>query len=1435
MFRFNTESKTQLTTNYEAIRISLASPDKIRSWSHGEVTKPETINYRTFKPERDGLFCARIFGPVSDWECLCGKYKRMKHRGVICDKCGVEVTQSKVRRERLGHIELASPCSHVWFFKGLPSRIGHLLDITLRDLEKILYFETYIVIDPGDVTDLKEKDLLTDERYRELSREYPNQFVAKMGAEAIKELLMKIDINELVDDLRQKMRDETSQQKKLKFSKRLKVANSFARSGNNPEWMILDVLPVIPPELRPLVPLDGGRFATSDLNDLYRRVINRNNRLKKLIELRAPEVIVRNEKRMLQEAVDALFDNGRRGRVLRGANNRPLKSLSGTLKGKQGRFRQNLLGKRVDYSGRSVIVVGPELKLHQCGLPKKMALELFKPFIYHKLEKEQHAATIKQAREMVERQEDIVWEILDSVIQEHPVLLNRAPTLHRLGIQAFEPVLVEGKAIKIHPLVCTAFNADFDGDQMAVHIPLSPEAQIEASVLMLASKNLRSPASGQPITVPSQDIVLGCYYLTLARDEMKGEGKAFNSIEDVLLALDAEVIETQSKIKLRWRGDLIDLTVEHNQQDVIRATVRENIDQVIETTAGRVILNERLTRDGLPFVNGTLKKKGLQSLVSFSQLRLGDDATVALLDDLKAMGFLYATKSGMSIGIDDMVTPASKRDIIEEARKEVDKLQKQYEEATMTNMERENKVTAIWSEVTDRVAGAMFDAMKKREKERKELNPILVMADSGARGSDAQIRQLAGMRGLMAKPSGEIIETPIVANFREGLNVLQYFISTHGARKGLADTALKTADSGYLTRRLVDVAQDVIVSEEDCGTLKGVWAEAIIRNGEEVESLRDRIVGCTSLDDIVDPVDGTTIVEANKEIDEDLAGAVQLSGLQKVRIRSPLTCESRRGICVKCYGRNLATGETVEIGEAVGVIAAQSIGEPGTQLTMRTFHVGGTARLEQETKHTAAMDGTVKFIGDWNIIKNRKKEMISMRRQPSELGLLDDRGREVARYKIVYGAQLHVKDGQKVKEDDVLATWDPFTFAILTESTGTVKFQDLKEGRTVEQEIDKVTGQIRLVVKDSDEKNQPRLEIKSGNKTLKTYQMPIRANLQVTDGQEVEAGDIIAKIPRETTKTKDIVGGLPRVVELFEARKPSETAVMSEIDGTVTIGTISKGKRKVIITGEDGAEREYDIPRGTHINVQDGDHVKAGDPLMDGPLNPHDILRVLGTEALQTYLVSEIQEVYRLQGVNINDKHIEVIVRQMLRWVKIKEVGDTDFLMEEQVDRFRYEAENRRVAEEGGKTAVGEPLLLGITKASLSTDSFISAASFQETTRVLTEAAISGRVDYLRGLKENVIMGRLIPAGTGMKYYRNVKVDRDPTENRKVEDEFDELANIRGGLDLPNFGQIPGVEDPDMASGMDDEEISEDSLDLEGTEEFDIDEAMKIELDDDEL
>ena len=1386
MFRFQQE-KTQLAPDFEAIRISLASPDKIRQWSHGEVTKPETINYRTFKPERDGLFCARIFGPVTDWECLCGKYKRMKHRGVICDKCGVEVTQAKVRRERLGHIELASPCSHVWFFKGLPSRIGHLLDIPLRELEKVLYFESYIVIDPGDVA-VKEKELLTDERYRELTRDHPGQFVAKMGAEAIKELLSMVKIEELSVEMRQKMKEETSQQKKLKYSKRLKVVTSFLKSGNHPEWMILDVIPVIPPELRPLVPLDGGRFATSDLNDLYRRVINRNNRLKKLMELRAPEVIVRNEKRMLQEAVDALFDNGRRGRVLRGVNNRPLKSLSDTLKGKQGRFRQNLLGKRVDYSGRSVIVVGPELKLHQCGLPKKMALELFKPFIYNQLEKQQYAATIKQAREMVDRQEPVVWDILEEVIREHPVLLNRAPTLHRLGIQAFEPVLVEGKAIKIHPLVCTAFNADFDGDQMAVHIPLSPEAQIEAAVLMLASNNILSPANGQPIAVPSQDIVLGCYYLTKDKPGAKGEGRVFASTDEVLLGLDAKEVTTQTPIKLRIRGDLMDLTQEHDTQDVMRGTVQENVRRVINTTVGRVIFNDQIP-PGLPFFNGTLKKKGLQSLVNYCHIRLGHEMTVKMLDDLKNLGFLYATKAGISIGIDDLVTPDAKKTLVAKAEIDVIEVDKQYREGVITNGERYNKVIAIWSEVTDKVAKEMFKAMDAREKALNEQNPILIMSDSGARGTAQQIRQLAGMRGLMAKPSGEIIETPIRSNFREGLNVLQYFISTHGARKGLADTALKTADSGYLTRRLVDVAQDVIISEPDCGTLKGISSSAIIEGGEEIESLRDRIVGRTALDDVIDPVEGTVIVETNQEIDEDIAAEIQRSGVQRVRIRSVLTCESRRGVCIKCYGRNLATGRPVDIGEAVGVIAAQSIGEPGTQLTMRTFHIGGTARLEESSKHEARSDGTIKYV-ELNVVKNRRGEIIAMNRNGA-LTILDERGREVARFQIVYGAHIHAEDGARVKQDQLLATWDPFTFAILTEVAGKVKFQDLKEGVTVDEEVDEVTGQSRLVVKDSpDEKKQPRLEIRNGaNKVLKTYQMPVRANLMVTDGDEAEPGDIIAKIPRETTKTKDITGGLPRVVELFEARKPRETAIMSEIDGIITLGPIAKGKRKLIVVGDDGEEREYDIPRGTHINVQEGDRVRAGEALMDGPLNPHDILRVLGMNRLQEYLTNEIQEVYRLQGVNINDKHIEVIVRQMLRWVKIREVGDTEFLLDEQVDRFRFADENERVRAIDGEPSAADPLLLGITKASLSTESFISAASFQETTRVLTEAAISGRIDYLRGLKENVIMGRLIPAGTGMEFYRNVKVERDQS--------VDQAADLDNGVDdLPEVAAVAEVPPP---------------------------------------
>jgi DNA-directed RNA polymerase subunit beta' len=1369
LIRTNPYDRAASIADFDSIRISLASPEKIRSWSHGEVTKPETINYRTFKPEKDGLFCARIFGPVTDWECLCGKYKRMKHRGVICDKCGVEVTLSKVRRERLGHIELASPCSHVWFFKGLPSRIGHLLDMSLRELERVLYFEAYVTIDPGDAP-LKERELLTEEKFRQLQQEYPGKFVAMMGAEAIKELLKRVDIDTLSGELRVRMKNENSQQKKVKFAKRLKVVEAFVKSGNKPEWMILDVIPVIPPELRPLVPLDGGRFATSDLNDLYRRVINRNNRLKKLIELHAPDVIVRNEKRMLQEAVDALFDNGRRGRILRGANNRPLKSLSDTLKGKQGRFRQNLLGKRVDYSGRSVIVVGPELRLHQCGLPKKMALELFKPFIYNRLEQGGHCTTVKAAKEMVERQDPVVWDILEDVIKDHPVLLNRAPTLHRLGIQAFEPVLVEGKAIKIHPLVCTAFNADFDGDQMAVHIPLSPEAQIEASVLMLSTQNLLSPASGHPVAVPTQDMVLGVYYMTRAKPGTRGEGRTFGSIDEVLLALEHGEVETQTPIRLRYTGPLIDMTSAYDEQAIVHAEVLDAQNYMLNTTVGRAILFDHLPK-GMPFINGLLKKKGLGQLVSFTYLRFGAEMTVTMLDHIKELGFLYATRAGITISIDDLIVPPGKRAFVEASQNEVVKVDQQYRDGAITNGERYNKVIAIWSDVTEKISDMMFSEMEKAEKASHGFNPILLMADSGARGSKQQIRQLAGMRGLMAKPSGEIIETPITANFREGLNVLQYFISTHGARKGLADTALKTADSGYLTRRLVDVAQDVIISENDCGTVDGIFVGSIVESGEIIEPLRDRIIGRVSLEKIKD-YEGRVIVDVNEEITEDLAGSIQSAGIERVKIRSVLTCESRRGTCVRCYGRNLATGKLVEIGEAVGVIAAQSIGEPGTQLTMRTFHIGGTAsRVTEQTSLEAKNAGIVKFHA-LQTVRNQEGALVAMNRN-GVIAVLDDKGREKERYTVVYGAKVRVEEGSPVKVGATLVEWDPYTFAILTEVTGSIQFKDLLEGVTMHEELDEVTGLSRWVVTDSpDEKRQPTIQIRDDkHKVLRKYLIPTRAHLMVADGDMVHQGDVLAKIPRETTKTKDITGGLPRVVELFEARKPRETAVITEIDGIVKYGDITKGQRKIVVVNENGVEREYALPRGVHVNVQEGEHVHAGEPLMDGPRNPHDILAVLGEKELQAYLVNEIQEVYRLQGVNISDKHIEVIVRQMMRWIKIEDVGDTEFLVDEQVDKFRFQEENDRVKKSGGKPASGRPLLLGITKASLSTESFISAASFQETTRVLTEASISGKVDYLRGLKENVIMGRLIPAGTGLEYYRNVELI--PEEPEPVEEMLD--------------------------------------------------------------
>jgi DNA-directed RNA polymerase subunit beta' len=1375
MYRSSPYERANLIADFDAIRISLASPNKIRNWSHGEVTKPETINYRTFKPERDGLFCARIFGPIADWECLCGKYKRMKHRGVICDKCGVEVTLSRVRRERLGHIELASPCSHVWFFKGLPSRIGYLLDITLRELERVLYFEAFVIVEADKETGLNLAEVISDERKRQLDQEFPGKFIAMMGAEGIKELLKKVDTESLSKEIRERMKTEQSQQKKLKFAKRLRVCESFRKSSNKPEWMILDVLPVIPPELRPLVPLDGGRFATSDLNDLYRRVINRNNRLKKLIELHAPDVIVRNEKRMLQEAVDALFDNGRRGRVLRGANNRPLKSLSDTLKGKQGRFRQNLLGKRVDYSGRSVIVVGPELKLHQCGLPKKMALELFKPFIYHRLEQRGHCTTIKQAKELVEQQDPVVWDILEEVIRDHPIMLNRAPTLHRLGIQAFEPVLVEGKAIKLHPLVCTAFNADFDGDQMAVHIPLSPEAQIEASTLMLASNNILSPAHGSPITIPSQDMVLGLYYLTKKRPGTKGEGKKFASMADVLIALEMGEVETLTPIKLRYTGRVIDLENAFDKQNIMHSEPVEYNKQDMETTVGRVILNDVLP-DDMPFINGLLKKKGLTQLVQYCYLSSGIKTTVTMLDDIKSLGFLYATRAGISIGIDDMVVPKSKPTLVKDAEKAVIEVQSQYQNGAITQGERYNKIIEIWTRVTEMVSDEMFKVMEEDDRTGRYLNPIYIMADSGARGSKQQIRQLSGMRGLMAKPSGEIIETPITANFREGLNVLQYFISTHGARKGLADTALKTADSGYLTRRLVDVAQDVIISEFDCGTSDGIFVEPIVEAGEVIEPLRDRIVGRVVLEDQFD-FEGKLIVGVNQEISEALASQIQAAGIERVKIRSVLTCESKRGVCQLCYGRNLATGRLVERGEAVGVIAAQSIGEPGTQLTMRTFHIGGAAtRASEQNTQEARTSGFAKYIGV-NTALNLKGEIIAMNRS-GIIAVVDEKGRERERYQIVYGAHIKFADGAPVQGNDVLLEWDPYSFSILTEISGIVHFKDMEEGVTLAEQVDEVSGLSQLVVVDAPEsKKQPMLIIRpeGGHKAdEKRYMMPTHAHLMVRDGDKVHAADVLAKLPRATSKTKDITGGLPRVVELVEARKPRDPAAIAEITGTIKFGEVTKTARKLYIIGDDGQQREYAIARGAHLSVQEGERVVAGDQLVDGPIDPHDILKVRGEHELQKYLVNEVQEVYRLQGVNINDKHLEVITRQMMRWVKIEDIGDSEFLPEEVVDRFRFKEENTRVLDAGGRPAIGKAILLGITKASLSTDSFISAASFQETTRVLTEAAINGKVDNLRGLKENVIMGRLIPAGTGMDYYRGVKIagedipEEEPTPEVEV-------------------------------------------------------------------
>ncbi len=1342
---------------FNAIRVRIASPDKIRSWSYGEVKKPETINYRTFKPERDGLFCAKIFGPVKDWECNCGKYKRMKHKGVVCEKCGVEVILSKVRRERLGHIELASPVAHIWFFKGLPSRLGHILDLTLKDLERIIYFENYVVIDPGE-SELKLGQLLNEEEYRAAELEFPDTLKVMIGAEAVYELLKNLELDELAPQLKEEMITTNSVLNKKKIAKRLKIIESFRKSGNRPEWMILKVVPVIPPELRPLVPLDGGRFATSDLNDLYRRVINRNNRLKRLQELKAPQIIIRNEKRMLQEAVSALFDNGRRGRTLRGTNKRPLKSLSDMLKGKQGRFRQNLLGKRVDYSGRSVIVVGPELKFHQCGLPKKMALELFKPFIFNRLEQKGYVTTIKTAKKMVEMERPEVWEVLEEVVEKHPVLLNRAPTLHRLGIQAFEPVLIEGKAIRIHPMVCTAFNADFDGDQMAVHVPLSMEAQVEAKLLMLSPNNVLSPASGWPIAVPTQDIVLGCYYMSKVRGDVKGEGKVFSSLTEVRCAFDADELDLQAMIMLDIEGRLQ------------------------KTTTGRVLLYEVLP-DDLPFslVNRQLDKKTLSNLISTSFKKVGREKTVALLDDVKELGFKYATEAGITISIDHMKIPDAKNDLVDKAGEEVLKVFNQYRDGLITNGERYNKVVDIWAHVTEKVSEEMFRELEDDDENvvtgalKKDFNSIFIMADSGARGSSQQIRQLAGMRGLMAKPSGEIIETPITANFKEGLSVIQYFISTHGARKGLADTALKTANSGYLTRRLVDVVQDIIIHEEDCGTLNGITVFALVEAGEIIQPLGERIIGRTTLEPLRDPFSEEVLIPANAMIDEEAVEIIDNAGIEKVKIRSGLTCESKSGLCIKCYGRNLATGDWAEIGEPVGVIAAQSIGEPGTQLTMRTFHIGGTAsRVVEQTTMSAKKGGIVSYVG-LKTIKSQRGEIIVMNRNGS-LIIQDENGREKEKYQVIYGAKLLVTEGQEIQKGQELIEWDPYTNSILTAQSGTVEYEDIIEGVTMKEDFDEITGlSSKVIISHRDEKKQPRIIIKSQEgENHRPYLLPAGAHVNVGEGETIYAGDVIAKIPRETAKTKDITGGLPRVAELFEARKPHEQATISEISGVVKMGGFVKGMRKVIVVSDSGEECDYLIPLGKHINVHEGDRVVAGEALMDGASNPHDILKVLGENELQKYLVNEVQEVYRLQGVTINDKHIEVIVRQMLRHLVIEEPGDTDFLLGEQITKKQFNEKNQEVIKDGGRPAKGIPVLLGITKSSLSTESFISAASFQETTRVLTEVAVSGKEDRLVGLKENVIMGRLIPAGTGCRAYAGIQIEQPELENTEENEAVEE-------------------------------------------------------------
>ena len=1351
---------------FDAIKIGIASPETVRSWSYGEVKKPETINYRTFKPERDGLFCAKIFGPVKDYECLCGKYKRLKFKGVTCEKCGVEVTLSKVRRERMGHIELAAPVAHIWFLKSLPSRLGMVLDMTLRDIERVLYFEAFVVTDPG-LTPLQRRQLLTEEDYNAKLEEYGEEFDAHMGAEGIRELLRSLNVEQEIEILRQELQATSSDTKIKKIAKRLKVLEAFHRSGMKLEWMIMDVLPVLPPDLRPLVPLDGGRFATSDLNDLYRRVINRNNRLKRLLELRAPDIIVRNEKRMLQEAVDSLLDNGRRGKAMTGANKRPLKSLADMIKGKSGRFRQNLLGKRVDYSGRSVITVGPYLRLHQCGLPKKMALELFKPFIFHKLEQRELATTVKAAKKLVEQEVPEVWDILEEVIREHPILLNRAPTLHRLGIQAFEPILIEGKAIQLHPLVCAAFNADFDGDQMAVHVPLSLEAQMEARTLMLASNNVLAPANGEPIIVPSQDIVLGLYYMTRDKINGLGEGTLFADVKEVHRAYHTKQVELGTKITVRLKE-----WVKNDEGEYEAVINRYN------TTVGRALLSEILPK-GLPFsyIDKALKKKAISQLINASFRLCGLRDTVIFADHLMYTGFALAAKGGISICVDDMEIPKEKPKLLAEANAEVKEIEDQYRQGLVTNGERYNKVVDIWGRAGDKIAKAMMDNLSVQKVQDREgntvnqesFNSIYMMADSGARGSAAQIKQLSGMRGLMAKPDGSIIETPITANFREGLTVLQYFIATHGARKGLADTALKTANSGYLTRRLVDVTQDLVVVEDDCGTDEGFAMKAVVQGGDIIEALRDRILGRVTATDVVDPNSGATIIEAGTLLDEKLVDLIDNSGVDEVKVRTPITCQTRYGLCAKCYGRDLARGKLVNAGEAVGVIAAQSIGEPGTQLTMRTFHIGGAAsRAAAASQVEAKSNGTVRFGGQMRYIANNKGELIVIGRS-CEIMILDAAGRERELHKIPYGATLKVQDGEELKAGTMLATWDPHTHPMITEHAGRVEFENVEEGVTVTRQTDDVTGLSTLVVIDGkrrastskllrptvkllDENGEPVLI--AGTQTPVSMTFPVGAIIQVREGQEIGKGDVLARIPQATTKTRDITGGLPRVAELFEARVPKDAGMLAEVTGTVSFGKETKGKQRLVITDLDGVTHETLISKEKQLLVHDGQVVNRGETVVDGAVDPHDILRLQGIEALTRYIVQEVQEVYRLQGVKISDKHIEVIIRQMLRRVSIVDAGDTNFITGEQVERAEVMIANEAAIAAGKEPARFDNVLLGITKASLSTDSFISAASFQETTRVLTEAAIMGRKDDLRGLKENVIVGRLIPAGTGLSYHR---------------------------------------------------------------------------------